>query len=90
MLHLFMNKPIKLSLYYYDACPFCRIVLQELAFLELAAVEKRNTMHTPAFRKELVEKGGSAMVPCLLIDEDLKQTWLYESRDIIKYLRQVA
>lgn len=84
-----MNMPDKLSLYYYDACPFCRIVLQELAFLGLA-FEKRNTLQNPAFRQELIEKGGSSMVPCLLIEEGNKQNWLYESRDIIKYLRSIA
>ena len=80
--------PDKLSLYYYDACPFCRIVLQEIAFLGIA-VEKRNTMQEPRYRDELIKGGGRSMVPCLLIEKQGRQQWLYESRDIIAYLRSL-
>jgi glutathione S-transferase len=39
-------------------------------------------------RRELVEGGGRATVPCLRIERDGEVHWLYESRDIIDYLRR--
>ena len=74
-------------LYQYTACPFCHRVR---AFLEQAGIEvpMKDTLFDPAARRELVEGGGSSMVPCLRIErEDGSVTWLYESLDIIDYLR---
>ena len=77
----------KLSLYYYDSCPYCRIVLQELAFLSVP-FEKRNILQNEQHYQDLQKGGGDSMVPCLLIEEDGQQEWMYESRDIIQYLRE--
>ena len=74
-----------LVLYKYDACPFCRYVKSALVDLELT-IETRDTRLDPQARRELIEKGGKSQVPCLFIDGEP----LYESRDIIAYLRQYA
>jgi hypothetical protein len=37
--------------------------------------------------KELVEQGGKDQVPCLRIDQGKETKWLYESDDIIAYLK---
>ena len=78
-------KPPQLVLYKYDACPFCRYVKSALIDLQLT-IETRDTRLDPQARRELIEIGGKSQVPCLFIDG----TPLYESRDIIAYLRQYA
>lgn len=76
-----------LSLYYYDGCPFCHMTLKALEPLELK-VELRHIRRQPQHRTELIKKGGKSQVPCLRIDKaDGKTQWLYESRDIINYMR---
>ncbi len=73
-------------LYQYQSCGFCRRVRQ---FLDEAgiSIEMRDTMRDPDARRELIEGGGRATVPCLRIERDGEVRWLYESRDIIDYLR---
>jgi glutathione S-transferase len=75
----------KLSLYYYDSCPYCRIVLHELSQLNLQ-YEKRNIMQSEKHYQDLLNGGGDGMVPCLLIEEGDSKQWMYESRDIVRYL----
>lgn len=82
------NQTKKFSLYYYDSCPYCRMVLQEISRLNIE-VEKRNIMLSEEHYQALVKGGGDQMVPCLLIEEGSSQQWLYESRDIIRYLQQL-
>lgn len=77
--------PPQLVLYQYDACPFCRYVKSALIDLQLT-IETRDTRLDPQARRELIEKGGKSQVPCLFIDDKP----LYESRDIISYLRKYA
>lgn len=79
------TKPPKLILYKYDSCPFCRYVMSALIDLQLN-IEMRDTRHDPQARNELIQKGGKSQVPCLFIDE----VPLYESRDIIQYLKRYA
>ena len=40
--------------------------------------------------KTLVDQGGKFQVPCLRIEHEQQVTWLYESDEIIKYLRQIS
>lgn len=80
------------QLYQYDSCPFCfrvRRFLQEAGF-EAAGipVPLRDTLRDPQARQELLEGGGMGMVPCLRIEREGVVSWLYESMDIIDYLRQ--
>lgn len=74
-------------LYQYQACSFCRRVRQ---FLDDAGIdiETRDTLLDPQARRELIEGGGRGTVPCLRIERDGQVRWLYESLDIIDYLRQ--
>ncbi|MFY0641414.1 MAG: glutathione S-transferase N-terminal domain-containing protein [Bermanella sp.] len=78
------------ALYYYDQCPFCQMVLREVHNLPVK-VELKNTLKDPQNRQDLIQGGGRATVPCLRItNESNKVQWLYESRDIVQYLKQQA
>lgn len=76
-----------LSLYHSQACWFCtrvRHAMQELG-IEIAL---RDVDREPGRRGELTAGGGKMQVPCLRMDSsDGRTTWLYESADIIDYLR---
>lgn len=76
-----------LALYQYKTCPFCIKVRQEMRRLSLN-VEKIDAQHEGKNRDDLVSGGGKAKVPCLKITDQAGQTrWLYESGEIINYLR---
>ena len=76
-----------LALYQFRSCPFCIKVRQEMRRLSLN-IEKRDAQHDAAHRQALLEGGGKAMVPCLRIrDAQGNSRWLYESGDIVEYLR---
>ncbi len=73
-----------LSLYYFQTCPFCRKVLAAMDELKL---ELRDTRANSNFRAEQIAGSGKAQVPCLRIEQDNDIRWLYESSDIIAYLK---
>ncbi|MDX2421421.1 MAG: glutathione S-transferase N-terminal domain-containing protein [Amphritea sp.] len=77
-----------LSLYQYEACPFCVKVRRALRRNGLN-IELRDAKKVDLYRQELLEGGGRLKVPCLRIDEaDGEVRWMYESSDIIHYLEQ--
>jgi glutaredoxin len=76
-----------MALYQFFACPFCIKTRRALHRLNLP-MEKRNATKGSAFRNELEQQGGKIQVPCLRINEEGKETWLYESGEIIRYLEQ--
>ena len=77
----------ELALYQFKTCPFCIKVRQEMRRLSLN-IELRDAQHDAANREALSQGGGKAMVPCLSIRDDQGNgRWLYESGDIIAYLR---
>ncbi len=76
-----------MALYQFYACPFCVRVRREMHRLNLP-IETRDAQNDIPYRRELLEGGGKIQAPCLLIDEDGKQTWLYESKSILEYLRK--
>lgn len=76
------------ALYYYDACPFCQLVLRSLPNINVE-VELRNTLTNPENRQALMQGGGRTTVPCLRIEQDGKDHWMYESRDIVAYLKSL-
>lgn len=79
-----------LSLYHYQSCPFCAVTRKVLGQLDLNVVQ-RDVMKKPKYRSELMAGGGKSQVPCLRIEgEDGNVSWMYESGDIIKYLRRYA
>ena len=74
-------------LYQYKTCPFCIKVRQEMRRLALN-VQQLDAQQPGANRDDLVSGGGKAKVPCLKITDPAGNTqWLYESGEIIKYLR---
>ena len=77
---------MKYALYYHDYCPFCQRVLMTLTSFRVK-VEKRNVMENPEFRKQQQAATGRTTVPCLLIENGDSQEWMYESSDIIAYLK---
>ena len=74
-------------LYQYKTCPFCIKVRQEMRRLMLN-VQQLDAQHPGKNRDDLVGGGGKAKVPCLKITDPAGKTqWLYESGEIINYLR---
>jgi glutaredoxin 3 len=72
----------QLALFYSNTCPYC---------MKVERYMRANGVDIPMLstadadnRRELIEKGGMYQVPCLRIDD----TYLYESDDIIEYLRK--
>jgi glutaredoxin len=77
----------KLSLYHFSSCPFCIKVRHEMARLSLP-ITLREAQHNIKQRDELLKGGGKVQTPCLqIVDEHGNIQWMYESKDIIKYLQ---
>jgi glutaredoxin len=77
-----------LALYQFKTCPFCIKVRQEMRRLSLN-IELRDAQHDAGHREALSLGGGRSMVPCLRIrDGQGGERWLYESGDIVAYLRE--
>lgn len=74
-------------LYQYRTCPFCVKVRQEMRRLSLK-IEQLDAQHDAKNRQDLEQGGGRTMVPCLRItDQAGNARWMYESGEIIEYLR---
>lgn len=76
-----------LSIYQFHACPFCVKVRRELKRLNVN-IELRDAKSNAEHKKTLIEQGGKHQVPCLRIENNSIVQWLYESDDIILYLRK--
>lgn len=75
-----------LTLYQYEACPFCVKVRRAMKRQGLN-IEVRDVKRNDIAREELLTGGGDLKVPCLRIGEGERGfQWMYESRDIIGYL----
>ena len=75
-----------LTLYQYEACPFCVKVRRAMKRQRLN-IETRDVKRSEAARSELLSGGGDLKVPCLRIMEGERGIqWMYESKDIIGYL----
>lgn len=73
-------------LYYSNFCFFCHKVLSVLHGknhnIDLASTSDHDNYQA------LVSGGGKGQVPCLRIEaEDGRVTWLYESDDILQYIK---
>ena len=77
------------QLFQYASCPFC---MRVRAFMQDAGLDipLRDTLRDPAAHRDLIAGGGRATVPCLRIETDSGVRWLYESMDIVAYLRENA
>ena len=73
-----------LELYQREDCPFCHKVRVVLNELELDYICRISHPGSPQ-REIMLKLGGLAQVP-FLVDQD-KGVMLYESEDIIRYLR---
>ncbi len=80
----------RLTLYQFEACPFCVKVRRASRRLGLSIQIRDAKSGTPGAR-ELVEGGGALQVPCLLIrDENGGAQWMYESSQIISHLEALT
>jgi glutaredoxin len=77
----------KLSLFQFFACPFCIKTRRAMHKLNLPIV-KRNASQGSPFRDELLQGGGKVQTPCLRIEQDGAVQWLYDSSEIITYLKK--
>lgn len=80
----------QLSLYQFKTCPFCMKVRREIKRLSLN-IEVCDAQHDKFNRERLLNDGGKIKVPCLHIKQkDGDDQWLYESDEVIEYLRKIA
>ena len=73
----------KLTLYYLPTCPFSLKVLRFIKDNGIS-LDLKSTVE-PENKARLLEVGKKNQVPCLFIND----TALYESNDIIDYLKEV-
>jgi glutaredoxin len=89
------EKTAHLSIYQLPACPFCVKVRRALKRQGLS-IELRGINNNAKHLDDLVKFGGKRTVPCLRIadknepEDHSKAEWLYESNDIIAYLKQFS
>lgn len=77
----------RLSLYYFDGCPFCDRVLRAIDLLGLD-VDLRNIYEDSDSLAELRNVRGRTTVPVLRITSpDGEDRWMPESADIVRYLQ---
>ena len=74
-----------LKLYTSNNCPFCERVKSFIKNEGIENVELVNISEDAEEREYLIEHGGMMQVPCLFIDDEP----MYESADIIEYLKNV-
>lgn len=74
-----------LTLYYKPSCPFCQRVLQMAENFNVE-LELKDVSEDETAMAELLEKGGKQQVPFLVDTE--KNVSMYESSDIIDYMRE--
>jgi glutaredoxin len=79
------NAVSRMSIYQFYACPFCIKTRRSIRRLTLP-MEYRNAQAPGPVRDELQQLGGKIKVPCLRIEDEKEERWLYESNDIIAYL----
>lgn len=77
----------QLKLYQFFACPFCIKTRRAMYKMNLPIVKCDASKGSP-YRDELLQGGGKVQTPCLRIESATGTTWLYESSEIIDYLRQ--
>lgn len=78
-----------MALYQFKTCPFCMKVRREMKRLSLN-IELRDAQHDQTHREQLLKGGGQVKVPCLRVPAEGKDTWIYESDEVIKYLQKIA
>ena len=83
------------ELYHSELCGFCHRVRRYMAGAGWD-IPLRDTLRDGEARRELIQGGGRATVPCLKITRETSEAkgegeteveWMYESLDIIDYLK---
>jgi glutathione S-transferase len=75
------------QLYYFSTCPYCVIVRLALWWLGLK-IPLKDILSRPENRADLIAGGGKSQVPCLRIEKECGDIlWMYESVEIIRYLK---
>ncbi len=74
---------MKLDLYMFETCPYCRRVMRAIQESGRDDVQLHDIHKNEADHQYLIEHGGKGQVPCLFIDGEP----LYESGDIIAWLK---
>ncbi|PIR85816.1 glutaredoxin [Candidatus Kaiserbacteria bacterium CG10_big_fil_rev_8_21_14_0_10_44_10] len=74
-----------LILYHKPSCFYCRMV-QEFADSHSIALTLRDIATVPEHAEDLIERGGKKQVPYLV--DNKKEVEMYESDDIIEYLKK--
>ena len=77
----------ELALYQFPTCPFCIKVRKEMHRLALP-IALRDARNDADARAALEAGGGRVKVPCLHVSEGADARWIYESDEIIDFLRQ--
>ena len=73
---------MKLELFYYDACPFCQLVLGEIDDLGIQ-IDYCNIQESQEHLNRLTSDTGRRTVPCLYVDNKP----MFESSDIVEWLK---
>lgn len=77
-----------MTLYQFEACPFCVKVRRAIKRLNLN-IKLKDAKRDCVAQEELLKGGGRVKVPCLkLVGEDGAVQWMYESSDIVAYLEK--
>ena len=77
---------IGLSLYQFNACPFCVKVRRHMRRKSLK-IELRDAKNSNEISGELLREGGKLKVPCLRIEVGTQEVkWLYSSDEICAFL----
>jgi len=79
------EKTANYTLYQFKACPFCVKVRRTMKRHSLD-ISTTDAKRSESSRDELLAGGGKVKVPCLRIEEGDNVRWLYNSKDIIKFL----
>ena len=74
---------MKLELFMFETCPYCKRVEKFIEKSGRTDVELRDIYKNEEYRERLVSVGGKEQVPCLFVDG----TPMYESLDIIAWLK---
>ncbi len=74
---------MKLELFYFDACPFCQLVLRAIDELNIK-VDYKNIYDDERNLNRLLGDTGRRTTPCLYIDGKP----MFESADIINWLKE--
>lgn len=78
----------QLALYLRPSCPYCMRVLDFCQQNDISLIQKN--IAEGENLEALMIGGGKRQVPCLKItDESGLSHWMYESLDIIEYIRKI-